>query len=402
MKVKNLRLSLLLILFVIAGCRKHSVTSEIPDTTGGRNIFVSAASLGSYSTIQLQALAVSKGFVVYAPLAKYGVDFYKIIYKTTYRGKQIEASGSLAIPKNMPSAPAFLSAQHGTIFSDADAPSNFPTAFTGFELFASTGFVTAIPDFIGYGASNSTFPPYYDMQYSGSAVVDMLKASKYYLSTLKKTINNKLFLVGYSEGGYVTMAAQKEIETNADNNLTLTASAEGAGGYDLNTQLSAIGTMQSYPDPSFLALIINAYNITYSWNRPLIDFFMEPYASKIPQLLNGTLNNGQINSQLTTNLDSLFNPTFYSNLSNPSGEATLKAQMTANSFPNWYPKTLTKMYHGTADEAVFFQTSQTTYSRFIAAGSTQLTFIPIPGGTHGTSVIPMMLDVLPWFESLSQ
>jgi hypothetical protein len=60
------------------------------------------------------------------------------------------------------------------------------------------------------------------------------------------------------------------------------------------------------------------------------------------------------------------------------------------------------MYHGTADEAVFFQTSQTTYSRFIAAGSTQLTFIPIPGGTHGTSVIPMMLDVLPWFESLSQ
>ncbi|MDB4901513.1 MAG: hypothetical protein JWQ63_794 [Mucilaginibacter sp.] len=401
MKVKNLRLGLLLILFVIAGCRKHSVTSEIPDTTGGKAVFVSAASLGSYTTIQLQALAVSKGFAIYAPLAKYDVDFYKIIYKTTYNGKQIEASGSLAIPKNTLSAPALLSAQHGTIFNLADAPSNFPTAFTGFELFASTGFITAIPDFIGYGASKDIFPPYYDMQYSGSAVVDMLKASKYYLSTLKKTISNKLFLVGYSEGGYVTMAAQKEIETNADNNLTLTASAEGAGGYDLNTQLSLIGTMHSYPDPSFLALIINAYDITYNWNRPLTDFFMTPYASKIPTLLNGTLNTGQINSQLTTNLDSLFNPTFYSNLSNPSGETTLKAQLTANSFPNWYPKTLTKMYHGTADEAVFFETSQTTYNRFIAAGSTQLTFIPIPFGTHKTSVIPMMLDVLAWFHLLS-
>jgi pimeloyl-ACP methyl ester carboxylesterase len=403
MKTKDLLLALFLfVLIVVSGCKKNSDINNIPDATGGRNAFISASSLGNYTALQLQALAATKGFGIYAALAKFDVDFYRITYETTYNGKPIEASGTLAIPKNTPFTPALLSAQHGTIFSDADVPSAFPTAFTGFELFASTGFVTVIPDFIGYGASKSTFPPYYDMGYSGSAVVDMLKASKYYLSTIRKTISNKLFLVGYSEGGYVTMAAQRQIEMSGDNNLILTAAAEGAGGYDLTGEMSAIATMPTYPDPSFLALIVQAYDITYAWNRPLTDFFASSYAYQIPTLLNGTLNSDQINAHLNTNLNSLFNPTFYANLLNPPAETVLKNQLASNSFPNWFPKSQTRMYHGTADEDVFFQTSQTTYTRFKAAGAPNLTFTPIPGGTHETSVIPMMLDVLPWFTALSQ
>lgn len=86
------------------------------------------------------------------------------------------------------------------MFSDADAPSNFPAAFTGFELFASTGFVTVIPDFIGYGISKDIVHPYYDMQSAGLSVADMLKAVKYYLKTNNRAIKDKLFLLGYSVG----------------------------------------------------------------------------------------------------------------------------------------------------------------------------------------------------------
>lgn len=390
---------LLFCLLILSGCDKDVTT---PDTTGGKDLFVSATSVGSFTKTQLQVVATLKGFGSFVPLIQYDVDFYKFTYYTTLNGSKVLASGLLGIPKNTPTTPALLSAQHGTMFADADAPSNFPATFSGFEIGASAGFVTVIPDFIGYGVSKDIVHPYYDMQSSGISVVDMIKAAKYYLKTQNTAISDKLFLLGYSEGGYVTMAAQKEVETNKSYNLTLTAAAEGAGGYDLTTMLAKIATVPSYADPSFLALFIQSYNTTYSFNRPYTDFFMPVYAAKIPALLDGTKTGDQINLELNTSPSALLSTAFYSSLTNPAAETAFKAKVAFNSFPDWYPVSPTRMYHGTADEAVFYETSQTTYDKFIAAGSKQLSLTPIPGGTHTTSIVPVILDAIPWMQSLAK
>jgi pimeloyl-ACP methyl ester carboxylesterase len=392
---------ILLCLTIFASCKKDS-DDNITDKTSGKDLFVSATSVGSFTRLQLQAVAVLKGFGSFVPLIQYDADFYKITYYTTLNGSKVLVSGLLGIPKNMPTTPALLSAQHGTMFSDADAPSNFPSTFSGFELGASAGFVTVIPDFIGYGESKNIVHPYYDMQSSAATVVDMIKATKYYLESQKTVINDKLFLMGYSEGGYVTMAAQKEIETNKNHNLTITAAAEGAGGYDLTTMLAKVASVPTYATPSFLALFIQSYNTTYSFNRPLTDYFRPAYAAKIPALLDGSKNREQIDQELSTSPSALLNTAFFSSLSNPAAETAFKAKIATNSFPDWYPVSPTRMYHGMADEAVFYETSQTTYNRFISAGSKQLTLTPIPGGTHTTSVIPMVLDALPWMKTLAQ
>lgn len=174
--------------------------------------FVSATSIGTFSKEALQALALaSPEYRDFAPLVQYDVAFYRILYNTTYKGEAIEASGLLAVPLNTPSVPALLSAQHGTMFKESDAPSNFPATFSGFELFGAAGYVAVVPDYIGYGASSDIFHPYYDEEHSARAVVDMLKAAKYLLQQEEIATNGNLFLVGYSEGGYVTLAAQKEI-----------------------------------------------------------------------------------------------------------------------------------------------------------------------------------------------
>jgi len=383
-------------------CIKQTNTDNTPATSGGQSIFVSATLTASYTAAELTSLSSDRGFGSYSAFSKYAVDFYKIVYKTNYNGSQIEASGLLAIPKNTSSTPALLCAQHSTIFTDSDAPSNFPKAYTGYEMFAAAGFIAIMPDYIGYGSSSSIVHPFYDEQYSGSAVVDMIKAVKYYLATKSIKISSKLFLLGYSEGGYVTMAAQKQIETAGDNSLTVTAAAEGAGCYDLTTMLSDIRNAGTYDDPSFVALMLNAYNTTYGWGRPLSDFFNAKYASVIPQLINGTKTGTQINGLLTTSVAGLLNTTFYNKIADASAELTLKAKLQANSFPNWYPQSPTRLYHGTADVDVFYNTTQTTYDRFKAAGAPNLKLISIPNGTHESSVTPMMLDAIPWIETFYQ
>lgn len=390
---------LLLILFAFTSCEKNTTPVQ---QEPGNELFVSATSFGVFSKTTLQRYAASAGLGNYSVLIKNDVEYFKLVYNTTYKGRQIQASGLLGIPKGIQGTASTICVQHGTIFNATEAPSNFPAAFSGFELLAAAGFVMLMPDYIGYGVSQNVPHPYYDQQTSALVVVDMLKAAKYYVSKQSVTLTNRLFLLGYSEGGYVTMAAQKEIETNAAHNLTVTAAATGAGGYDLMGMLSGIVASNTYASPSYLALLVRGYDSTYSWNRPLSDIFKQPYADKIPSLLNGSLNQAQVNAQLTTFIPGLLNPTFYANLQNPAGEIALKQQLAANSFLNWAPKSPTRLYHGTADEAVFYQTSQSTYNRFKAAGANNVEFYTIANGTHESSVQPMMANALPWIQSLDK
>jgi alpha-beta hydrolase superfamily lysophospholipase len=399
--MKTVRFYLAWLLLAVAvgsqGCHQHEDPS--PALPRGQALFVAADSVTTLSRTQLQSLATLVGFEAFAPQLKYAVTFRRFLYKTTYQGQLLQVSGMLAIPLNTPAPLALLSAQHGTMFRYADAPSNFPATFTGFELFASTGFVTLIPDYVGLGVSSSVRQSFYDKPSSARAVVDMIKAAQYYLGQRKVALNPHLFLVGYSEGGYVTMAAQQEIETNAQHGLTLTAAAAGAGGYDLPGMLSSVATAPTYATPAFLALFLQAYNTTYGWNRPLTDFFQAPYAAQLPALLDGTKTRSDIDAALTTSPATLFTPAFYASLGSTSGEPVLKQKMQDNSFFGWVPRSPTRLYHGTADASVFYQTSTSTYARFQAAGATNVAFFPIAGGTHESSVAPMMADALPWLQS---
>src|SRR3712207_9335251 len=60
---------------------------------------------------------------------------------------------------------------------------------------------------------------------------------KEFLKKENIAFNDNLFLAGYSEGGYVTLAAAQEIENNPEHNLKLTGAAAGAGGYELTEML---------------------------------------------------------------------------------------------------------------------------------------------------------------------
>ena len=393
---------LLLSLLVNPGCRQDEAEAKAITPVAEKEYLVNATLVTELPQAIMTAMADSRGYPKIKKDIKYDIQIYNVTYLTTYRGKEIKASGLMCIPKNMNGAMPILSGQHGTTFEQESAPSNFPVSFSGFELFASAGYLTVIPDYIGYGAAKNIFHPYYDQKHAALAVIDLIKAAKGFAKKNKLALNEKLFLVGYSEGGYVTLAAQKEIESDLRNNLKVTASASGAGGYDLTAMLSEVTSGKDYPNPSYLAFLLQAYNATNGWNRPLTDLFNQPHAAKMQELFNGTTSAGAINRALPKDPEKLFNPAFFSELQKSDGELAFKNALKENSLTtNWVPASPTRIYQGTADEVVFFQNSKGTYEKFKAAGAKNLEFIPIEGGTHGSSIEPMLMSVIPWFASQS-
>lgn len=388
-------------LLLNTGCEKEAFASPegvAAEAEKEKEYYLSSELLTSVPKSMLQSVASSQGYAIYGNQIKYGVSVYKVIYNTTYQGKDIKASGLICVPEGITTPAPILSAQHGTIFTQNEAPTNF-TGLSGFELFAAAGYVTLIPDYIGFGESKDIFHPYYDQKHSALAVVDMIKAAKAFAEEKDIQVNDKLFLAGYSEGGYVTLAAQKEIETNPAHGLKVTASAAGAGGYDLTAMLAGVASGQAYTYPAYLAYVLQSYIYTNNWNRPLKEFFREPYASRLPSLFNGRNSGGTINRSLTTDPKKLFAPAFFAGLQEANKETALKQALRENSFLDWVPQSPTRLYHGTADNIVPFENSKKTYNRFVSGGASQIEFVPIKGGTHGSSFVPMLQNMVPWIQS---
>ncbi|MFN0074264.1 MAG: lipase family protein, partial [Chloroflexota bacterium] len=100
------------------------------------------------------------------------------------------------------------------------------------SVFASYGYAVVVADYLGLGSSPG-YQAYCHARSEATCVVDALRAGKSLCASNNVTLNAQLFLAGYSQGGHVTMAAHRELETFHTNEFTVTASAPCAGPYDL-------------------------------------------------------------------------------------------------------------------------------------------------------------------------
>ena len=82
-------------------------------------------------------------------------------------------------------------------------------------LMASAGYIVVMADYPGFGDSRASHP--YVTLSLGDSVLTMLGAAMSALSSPFASAhpNGKIFLIGYSEGGFVTMAAAKTLQEHA-------------------------------------------------------------------------------------------------------------------------------------------------------------------------------------------
>ena len=332
-----------------------------------------------------------------------GVTIYKISYITTFNGEDHLASGLVCVPLGVGTYPV-LSYQNGTNTEHSKAPTVNPDneLFLLLEFMASTGFIVTIPDYLGFGDADDMFHPYLDKKSTVQSIIDMQRAVKEMVNNyLEVDMNDDLYIIGYSQGGWATLQLQKAIEDDYSTMFNLKASACGAGPYNLNYINEYIFEQTDYPMPYFIGYMFNSY-INLGLTTPASEVFKAPFDTKISTLFDGTNAGEAINMQLTTRVTDLFTANFIANYNTDVIFAPTIAMLNENSIEAWKTTTPTMLLHGTADTYVPPMGTNQIFQGFLnlGVGPNTITMIPLQGKTHQSGIIPSGVTAINWFLEL--
>ena len=394
-KIRVLTILTLLVL-IFFSCQKENEPEVEINEPGD---LIQASLLSNYAASDIES--VLNAFNADFPLEiEYSVDVVKIVYYTyDPAGELVKASGALMIPSQA-SDLSSICFHHGTETKRSQVASVNPLStgegFAGL-IMASVGFLTFQPDYLGLGESDILHPYLFAKSYA-DASIDLLKAGRTYCNEEGITLNGDLYLGGYSEGGYATLAVQKEIEKQFSFEFEIVANAPQAGPYDLHETVKYLIGFEKYPEPTFLAYMVTAYNDVYGWNR-LEDFFLDPYAGQMEQLFDGNHTNSEIKNSLPEEISLLFKESFIIGYLSGSETEFINA-VKENTLLNWTPLAPVQFYHSNADEIVPYQNSLTALENLQTHGGSEVSLVTIDGMKHAEAALTAISQMTVWFDSL--
>jgi pimeloyl-ACP methyl ester carboxylesterase len=281
--------------------------------------------VASYSTSDVLSLlgADSLGLeliaLAYSPAC--AIDVYQIQYETVGgKGEMTTASGALMVPTGGASncvgnLPIVLYA-HGTSVNKSFNIAQLSSSDNGEGLilaavFAAQGYIVVAPNYTGYDTSTLAYHPYLVASAQANDMIDALAAAKSALpvATAKNVMSNgKVFVTGYSQGGYVAMATHSAMQAAG---TPPTASGPMSGPYALSAFGDAI-FMGEVPTsaPLNVTFLIDSYQQVYGdIYSAATDVFSSTYATGIGTLLPSTSGSSDLYTQGKLPQNQLFNST---------------------------------------------------------------------------------------------
>lgn len=149
-------------------------------------------------------------------------------------------------------------------------------------MFAARGYVVVAPNYVGYNQSTAPHP-YLNGTQQGKEVMDIVQATRTALPLLGARDSGKLFLTGYSQGGYVTAAAHREFQRN-QREAEVTASAPLGAPTAVSLLLDY--SVQGRPLTGGSTLLPM---LTSSWQRQFGDVYRTPQDYYTPQFANSVV-----------------------------------------------------------------------------------------------------------------
>jgi hypothetical protein len=343
-------------------------------------------------------------FAGFDPVADYSISAYDIHYEShSVSGTVDTLSGLVIIPHSSTEAFPILTYQHGTVILDSQAPSITGISADNLEIFlislitAPSGFITVIPDYTGIGDPDK-YHPYIIANSHTQALVNMIRGVKQLSIELEGNdgfqFNDQLFLAGYSDGGYATLASQKGIQIDYSDELSVTASFPMAGPYDLSgTMVDYFLSEPEYTQPYYVPYVLTSHLWYYQGLD--VDFaeYFEPFwADTLPSLFDGTHSGSEINELMPENpLDILLDDVL-EEFENDE-DHFFRQSLEENTLLDWVPESPTYFYHGMGDDIVPYQNAQIAYDTFVANGAPDvwLTLYPEELGGHSDVALTCIL-----------
>lgn len=311
------------------------------------------------------------------------IDQIAVKYQTVApTGDSIWVSGKLFLPKNK-NAKNIIIASHYTICANSEAPSN-ANSIEG--IFATKDYIVLMPDYIGYGISDSLTHPYLHLNSTVRSAIDLLKAAIPYLNANSYTYRKPLILVGYSQGAAATLALQKELENEYANEFTIYKTYAGAGPYDLAETFNFYTNYPRTNIPCSLPMLILGMNYGENLGLDREEFFQPILLEQCPLLIESKIHSmNTVNIALGNDITQLLKPIIFYKDSFPT--SVLFNAVEKNSIIKLSPKSYLYLFHSTRDDMVPFFNSENLKSEFDSQQLDNIQYDFAPYGNHMTAAV---------------
>lgn len=222
-------------------------------------------------------------------------------------------------------------------------------------LMASAGYIVVMADYPGFGDSRAPHP--YVTLSLGDSVLTMLGAAQAALASpfAAARPNGKIFLIGYSEGGFVTMAAAKTLQ---DHGLRVTAAVPCAGSYDMSGAMVAdILSGRPAVTPYYVPYTVFGYASVYGPIEPSVwnyaSLLKDPLPALLPSLFSGNATGAVISAAMPSAVPlDLLTPGLAADLA--AGQGGVYARLWENTVfhTGWVPNMPIQMVHCPIDDVV--------------------------------------------------
>lgn len=244
------------------------------------------------------------------------VKVYSLQYETVGgRGEATTASAALMVPGGASAtcqgARPILLYAHGTAVEKSFDIANLSSSIEGLlmaSVFAANGYIVLAPDYAGYDASTLPYHPYLVGKQQAADMTNALEAARSAFSSVGASAAQKVFVTGYSQGGYVALATLRAMQSEG---MTVTAAAPMSGPYALSAFADAIfmGEVNGSATINF-TMVASAYQHSYgNVYVNATDVFEPQYANGIESLLPSTTTAGNLYAQGRLPQNALFSST---------------------------------------------------------------------------------------------
>ena len=401
LKAFNSVIYLLLTFWLLPALAQETKSAPIP-VAGG----ITYQLIGSWDVARLNKIltsdtpAFSGVDVKYTP-ARNAVKLYRVTYPSVipeHGNKPTLTSGLLAIPDTTDKSLPMVSYQHGTVYGKHQVPS-FPEESPETQLmiaqFAGQGYLLIGADYFGLGISGE--PEGYMVKGSHQqATYDMINASRQVLAQMKLA-DTRLFLAGWSQGGFVTMALLEKLEGIG---MKVQGTATASAPLDVFALLNGFLSFPRKFDANWLNSIVILSSFAYENYYGIPGLAHSVLTDEYYDVAKKAYDRQPFNpADIPQDLHKLIRPEYF-NAQYFANSAYGRLIASAQAY-RWVIASPVHNYYGESDEAITIGVGKMamTYAQSMGSGNTQVEAISTGKTTHrGTFATAVPLWKI-WFDS---